>query len=126
MKPIKLNVGGVEIRGILHDGPLAEKVWDILPSETFGESWGMEIYFPIPVSSANTAPVEEVKVGDIAYWPDGPDLCIFFGPTPKSQGETPVVASPVTVIGSFEFDAGQFDRIERQRRGIAVRIEPGQ
>jgi hypothetical protein len=126
MKPIRLTVGGIELRGSLDDIPLAHKVWELLPYETFGETWGKELYFPVAVKAGNSAPVQQVEVGHIAYWPDGPDLCIFFGPTPRSTGDIPVVASPVTVIGRFECDPASFDRMERQRRGIPVRVEPCQ
>jgi hypothetical protein len=125
MHDIKLHVGGVELVGKLDGSALSTQVARLLPCEDFGETWGREIYFPVRLSAANTAPVTEVKVGDIAYWPDGPDLCLFFGPTPKSQGEAPVTASPVTVIGSFSFNPDDFDRIERRRNGIHVRIERG-
>jgi hypothetical protein len=51
---------------------------------------------------------------------------MFFGPTPKSTGEAPVVASPVTVIGTFKFGPEDFDRVERRRNGILVNVEVGQ
>jgi hypothetical protein len=123
---IRINVGGVDIVGTLNSSPLTEKLLRLLPYETMGETWGKEVYFPIDVSVENPAPVSEVKVGDIAYWPDGPDICMFFGPTPKSTGEAPVVASPVTVIGTFEFGPEDFDRVERRRNGILVNVEVGQ
>lgn len=123
MKKFRLNVGGLELRGSLDDSSLAERVWALLPFETDGESWGKEIYFPVQLKAANTAPVVTVKVGDIAYWPDGPDLCLFFGPTPKSIDAQPVALSPVTVIGTFECNPDDFVRIEHRRRGIPVRIE---
>ncbi len=123
MLDIRLNVGGVELTGTLDDSDLTVKVIELLPVESYGETWGKEVYFPVELKVGNIAPVTEVKVGDIAYWPDGPDLCLFFGTTPKSTGDAPVTASPVTVIGSFTFGDGDFDRIERHRRGIRVRIE---
>jgi len=141
MNGIKLNVGGVELTGTLDGSPIAEKIARLLPFESEGETWGKEIYFPVRLHADNAQSTTEVKTGDIAYWPDGPDLCIFFGPTPKSTGEMPVVASPVTpkstgempvvaspvtVIGSFQFGPEDFDRIERRRNGIVVRIESGQ
>jgi len=123
VKRIKLLVGGLELRGTLDGSPLAEKVWKLLPYETDGESWGREVYFPVRLKAENVAPVVTVKVGDIAYWPDGPDLCVFFGPTPKSVDAQPVALSPVTVIGSFECNPADFARIEHRRRGIPVRVE---
>lgn len=120
---MRIIVGGVELNGTLEDSPLAERIWKLLPYDEVGETWGEEVYFPIRLEAENTDPVERVKVGDIAYWPDGPDLCIFFGRTPRSTDATPVVASPVTVVGSFECNRQDFHLIRRERHGISVRIE---
>ncbi len=125
MSSIRVTLGGVEFTGTLNSSPLTEQLLRLLPFETIGETWGQEVYFPVELHVENPAPVTEVKVGDIAYWPDGPDICLFFGRTPKSTGEAPVVASPVTVIGTFQFDPGDFDRMERRRNGITVRVETG-
>ena len=125
MKPIRIIVGGVELKGKLDDSPLAGQIWKLLPYEEVGETWGEEVYFPIRLETKNTEPVEQVNVGDIAYWPDGPDLCIFFGRTPKSTDATPVVASPVTIVGSFDCNHQDFHLIRRERHGILVRIESG-
>ena len=123
MKRIRMKVGGVDLTGTLDDSALAGKVWALLPFESYGETWGEEVYFPVRLETGDGEPVETVKVGDIAYWPDGPDLCLFFGRTPKSTGDDPVVASPVSVIGSFESDIQDFMLIRRERRGIQVRVE---
>jgi hypothetical protein len=124
MKRIRLHVGGLDLPGRLDDSPLADELWRLLPLDCFGETWGEEVYFPVNLAAGNSRPVEEVAVGDIAYWPDGPDLCVFFGRTPKSTGAVPVVASPVTVVGGFDpAVAAEFPLIRRDRRGIPVRIE---
>ena len=88
-----MSIGGIELAGELDDSAIAERIVALLPLECHGETWGQEIYFPVALKSGNAAPVEKVKVGDIAYWPDGPDLCVFFGPTPKSNGGLPTIAS---------------------------------
>jgi hypothetical protein len=120
---IRLDIGGVVVDGTLDDSPLAEQIVKLLPYEAIGETWGKEVYFPIALQAENSNPVTETKVGDIAYWPDGPDLCLFFGPTPKSAGEAPVTASPVSVIGTFRSGPVDLDRCERRRHGIRVRVE---
>ena len=125
MKTIRIIVGGVELTGTLNDSVLAERIWKLLPYEEVGETWGEEVYFPVRLQADNTDPVEQVQVGDIAYWPEGPDLCVFFGRTPRSTDAAPVVASPVTVVGSFTCDRQDFHLIRRERHGIHVRVEPG-
>jgi len=126
LSSIRIKVGGVDFVGTLNSSPLTEELLRLLPYETMGETWGKEVYFPVDLNVENPAPVSDVKVGDIAYWPDGPDICMFFGPTPKSTGEAPVVASPVTVIGTFQFNPEDFDRMERRRNGVLVNVEAGQ
>ncbi|HTW92907.1 MAG TPA: cyclophilin-like fold protein [bacterium] len=126
MSNIRINVGGVEFVGSLNSSPLTEKLLRLLPYETYGETWGKEVYFPVDMEVDSHDLVSEVKVGDIAYWPDGPDICLFFGRTPKSTDDAPVVASPVKVIGTFQFSPEDFDRIERRRNGILVNVGPAQ
>jgi uncharacterized protein len=84
----------------LGDGPTAEEIWDHLPFEGPASLWGDEIYFEIPVSmELEDGARQTVEVGDVAYWPQGEALCVFFGPTPASTDEKPRAASPVTVVG---------------------------
>lgn len=122
LSSIRINVGGVDFVGVLNSSPLTEKLLGLLPYETIGETWGKELYFPVNLSVDNPVLVSEVRVGDIAYWPDGPDICMFFGRTPKSTNDAPVVAGPVMVIGTFQFNPEDFDRIERRRNGILVNV----
>jgi len=123
---IRINVGGVDFVGTLSSSPLTGKLLSLLPYEAIGETWGKEVYFPMNLNADSPGFVSEVKVGDIAYWPDGPDICLFFGRTPKSTSDAPVVASPVVVIGEFQSSPGDFDRIERRRNGILVSVGAAQ
>ena len=75
--------------GVLNDSPIARALAQRLPITATVNRWGDEIYFDVPVKMANTEPTLEVKVGDIAYWPEGPCLCIFFGKTPASRTDEP-------------------------------------
>ena len=77
-------------------------IYDALPIQRNVNCWGDEIYFGIQVSeSLEPGAKAEVSVGDLAYWPNMPAFCIFFGPTPASTGSTPVAASPVNVFGKL-------------------------
>ncbi|SEH64858.1 hypothetical protein SAMN05192561_12018 [Halopenitus malekzadehii] len=72
---------------------------DTLPINGDAARWGDELYVGTDVD----APVAEtrtvVKPGTIAYWPSGPAICLFWGPTPASTDDRPRAASPVAVIG---------------------------
>jgi hypothetical protein len=82
------------------ENPLTvDAIWSKLPIDGKANIWGDEIYFPIPVQVGAENPSEVVQMGDLAYWPPGNALCIFFGPTPASWDKEIRPASPVNVIG---------------------------
>lgn len=72
-----------------------------IPFESEANTWGKEIYFDTPVNVPIENGKRKVEVGDIAYWPPGRSMCLFFGPTPASSGPEPVAASPVNVFGKI-------------------------
>ena len=96
----------ISIHAELSDTPCAKAIADILPIEAKPNEWGDEFYFTIPVEMPlDETATEEVKVGDIGYWPPGNALAIFFGPTPLSSGNEPVPASKVNLVGRIIGDA---------------------
>ena len=107
--------------GALNESPVAKAIAQTLPISSTVQRWGGEIYFDVPVKMANTKPTVEVEVGDIAFWPEGPCLCIFFGKTPASLGREPRPASEVTIIGHTEAPAELLRTVEA---GTAIRVEP--
>jgi hypothetical protein len=118
---IKITAGGVEADAVLNDSPTAKKVWEALPIEARGNTWGDEIYFAIPVKSSLEKDAREVvEVGDLGYWPTGGAFCIFFGPTPVSRGSEVRPASAVNVIGRVSGDAKVFKKVSG---GAKVRID---
>jgi uncharacterized protein len=120
-KKIKITAGGVEADAVLNDSPTAKKLWEALPIEARGNTWGDEIYFAIPVKSSLEKDAREVvEIGDLGYWPTGSAFCIFFGPTPVSRGSEVRPASAVNVIGKVNGDAKAFKKVPD---GAKVRIE---
>ena len=98
----------------------AEAVWNSLPLEGKVNRWGDEIYFEIPLKLGRENAQQIVEVGDIAYWPPGNALCIFFGPTPSSKGDEPRAYSPVNVFGKI---IGDPTVLKKLRTGDLIRIE---
>ncbi len=73
-----------------------------LPFTTGINLWGEEIYTnetPIDVSEENAKPL--VDLNDVAYWPTGKAICLFFGPTPIGNKNEIKPYSPVNVIGKI-------------------------
>ena len=64
-------------------------------------------------------PSAEVKLGDLAYWPEGHALCIFFGPTPMSTGTAIIPAAPVTVVGKIQCKPNSFPHL----RNYIIKID---
>ena len=102
---IRITVGNVVLEAELNDTQTAGSVWDALPIEGNGNTWGNEIYFQIPVEGELEDPQEVVELGDLGYWPPGNAFCLFFGLTPASQGDEIRPASEVTVIGKIKGDS---------------------
>jgi hypothetical protein len=120
MKRIQITAGDVSLPAELNDSPTAERIWEILPVEGQVNTWGDEIYFEIPLQ----VPVEpdaraEVEAGEMGYWPVGHAFCVFFGPTPASEGDQPRAYSPVNVVGRVLGDAIRFRGVPD---GAAVQI----
>ena len=97
--PIKITVGAVELDAELNDSETAARIHAELPIQGGFNTWGDEIYFQIPVTADPEDPQETVEVGDLAYWPPGKTFCVFYGPTPASQGDEIRPASPVNPVG---------------------------
>lgn len=81
-----------------------------LPLAGEAARWGDELYFPTPVDVPAEVARAEVPVGAIAYWPQGNALCLFWGPTPASEGQQPRAASPVNVVAMLD-DVGPLDAV---------------
>ena len=97
---IQITAGATQIRAEIYDTPTAGQIAKSLPIESQVNRWGGEIYFAIGVS----VPIEKdsrdvLQPGELGYWPSGNAFCIFFGPTPASQGQECRAASNVNVFG---------------------------
>src|SRR3989442_7984936 len=117
---IRITAGAVSAKAQLDAAKAGSAMWDALPIEAKAETWGEEIYFGIGVTIAAESPRATVDMGDLGYWPPGNAFCIFFGPTPASQGDEIRPASPVNVLGRVDGDAAVFKKV---RAGTLVRIE---
>jgi hypothetical protein len=121
-KKIKITAGQIEMTAKLNDTKVAEQLWDILPINAIGNRWGDEIYFSIPVRTEGKNLQGVVEIGDIAYWPEGPAFCIFFGPTPVSSENEIRPASPVQVLGKLLGNPEDFKEVKSGTKIILEKI----
>ena len=119
---IKITVGELEVKAWLNETNTATKLLEILPISARVNLWGDEIYFPVPLDTGLENEKEIVALGDIAYWPQGKAMCIFFGRTPVSKGEEIRPISPVNVIGRIE---GEPKLLGKVKQGENITIETG-
>jgi hypothetical protein len=102
-KRIRIKINGSECTAVLNESKSAVQFLEKLPTRISMTRWGDEFYGDcgISVETAGDARTE-MDVGELALWPQGNALCIFFGPTPASVGNEPRAVSPVNPIGKIE------------------------
>lgn len=73
-----------------------------LPFSVSVNLWGEELYTdetPIKMDLENEKPL--VQLNDVAYWPTGKAICLFYGPTPIGKKDEIKPYSPVNIIGKI-------------------------
>lgn len=121
MKQIRIISGDISLTATLNDSSTAQLIAEALPITGRVQTWGDEIYFPIPVSTSNDETAAEVvEKGAVAYWPPGNALCLFWGPTPASSGDEIRPASAVNVCGMIDGDPTE---LTNAPYGGEIRIE---
>ena len=121
MRKIRIIVDNISAIAVLAESKTSEAIWKELPIECRVNTWGDEIYFEIPVTSALEETAKEiVEKGDLGYWPTGKAFCIFFGPTPASQGDEIRPASAVNIVGKVTGNAEVFKRVQD---GAMIKLE---
>jgi uncharacterized protein len=115
-RAIVIAAGNVAAEAQLNESKTATAIWDALPIDATGETWGDEIYFDIGLTVGLESPRDVVAVGDLGFWPPGRAFCIFFGPTPLSRGAEIRPASPVNLVGRIVGDATIFKRVSAGTR----------
>ena len=119
---IRIRAGAVTVSATLDDSSTADAVWDALPITGQVQTWGDEIYFPIPVEAAEASDAQAtVDKGAVAYWPPGSALCLFWGPTPMSRGDEIRPASAVNVLGEIDGDPTVLGRVRSGAEIVVAR-----
>lgn len=118
---ITITVDGTVFPGELNDSASGRKIADKLPLTISMSRWGEEYYGSI----GEALPMEpgardEMAVGELAYWPPGTAFCIFFGPTPASNGSEPRAASDCNPLGMLEGDVSGLGKLGHS---ISAKIE---
>ena len=118
---IQLHIGEFTLAGELNDSECATAVAEALPLEGDADQWGDELYFSIPVRGEFADQRRaDFGVGELGFWPPGNAFCIFYGPTPASSDDQPMMASPGIPIGQITDDATVLRKLNG---GTQVQVE---
>ncbi|PUA34125.1 MAG: hypothetical protein B9J98_01720 [Candidatus Terraquivivens tikiterensis] len=90
-----------------------------LPLESTAMRWGDEVYFEIPVSVGEENTKTVMEVGELAYWPPGRAIAIFFGPTPVSESGEPRAYSPCNPVGKV---VEGIEVLKKVKSGMLVKL----
>jgi uncharacterized protein len=97
-------------------------ILDNLPIEVNINKWGKELYTDRTSIRAQEENAKlEVNLLDVAFWPEGCALCLFYGPTPISKPDKIEAFSPVNIVGHIATE--QSDIINRVKDTTKVIIK---
>ena len=95
-------------------------ILDNLPIEVKINKWGDELYTertPIVAEGENTQSI--VNLLDVAYWPEGNALCLFYGPTPISKSPNEILPySPVNIVGKIISEGDLLHQIKNSSKVV--------
>ncbi|MCT4357666.1 cyclophilin-like fold protein [Streptomyces sp. Je 1-79] len=105
----------------LEETPTSKALAGVLPIVSTARTWGEEVYFDTPVSTAVESDAQQVvEPGTVAFWTDGDALALPYGPTPISRGSECRLASPCNLLGSLDGDPRVLATV---RDGDPIRVE---
>ncbi len=77
-----------------------QAILENLPIEVKINRWGDELYTErTQIVEGEEDGKRQVNLFDVAYWPEGNALCLFYGPTPISEEGKILAYSPVNIVG---------------------------
>ncbi|OGW51444.1 MAG: hypothetical protein A2Y81_07470 [Nitrospirae bacterium RBG_13_43_8] len=118
---VKIKIETFELSAELNDSVTATKLLSLLPLKFPMSRWGDEYYGDCGIKTVLSQDSRDImEVGELAVWPAGNALCIFFGPTPASRGNEPRAVSPVNPVGRL-LDSPE--ALKKLGSSIHVRIE---
>ena len=89
-----------------------QAILENLPVEINITKWGDELYTErTHISAIEENAKREVDYLDVAYWPEGNALCLFYGPTPISKDEQILAYSPVNIVGKIISNGNEKDEL---------------
>lgn len=113
------GAGHVDVELMAHPSRSVKALLSALPFSARAHRWGDEVYFEVPFHADLEADArQDFHVGEVAFWPDGDAIAIFFGRTPASIDDRPRAYSPCNPVGRVISDLSTLSSV---REGALVR-----
>lgn len=99
-----------------------QAILENLPIQVSITRWGDELYTEkTQIIAEEEDAKREVNFLDVAYWPEGNALCLFYGPTPISKDGQILAYSPVNIVGRIILhDDEKDDLLEKTKENTRV------
>lgn len=99
-----------------------QAILENLPIQVSVTRWGDELYTEkTQIIAEEEDAKREVNFLDVAYWPEGNALCLFYGPTPISKDGQILAYSPVNIVGRIiPHDDEKDDLLEKTKENTRV------
>lgn len=99
-----------------------QAILENLPIQVSITRWGDELYTEkTQIIAEEEDAKREVNFLDVAYWPEGNALCLFYGPTPISKDGQILAYSPVNIVGRIiPHDNKKDDLLEKIKENTRV------
>ena len=104
-KSITIQIDSKTLKATLNNSKTGDLFYSKLPMKLTMDRWGGEYYGDCGMDGLNSDKTKvDMESGELAIWPQGMSLCIFFDTTPSSTDEKPRAISPVFPIGKINGD----------------------
>ena len=107
----------------LNDSECAKIIEDNLPLDSSLKKWAEGFYFDAWIDYQEEEFAEDIKEGDVVYWPEGKVVAVFFGTAPLMVGQKQVSFRELVKIGSAKVNILEFQSMNSEEE---VRIVPAQ
>ena len=110
-----LEIGSAEAELVRHKAPRTiETIIRVLPVRVRALVYlDSEVFFELPVTLGLEKPTRSIEVGDVAFWPQGNAMCIFFKKIEP--------AGPVNLLGKITKGLELFEQV-KLRTNITVTL----
>ena len=120
-----ISFGSRQFEVELYDSNATDSLLQSLPQTIDMSAWGGEFYGRLgqTVNYDGDKQKDVFEVGEVALWPSGNALCIFFGPTPASVKDEPRMASPGVAFGKIKGNTSALKGLGGMLKGVTIDIK---